>query len=106
MIQPQRLSSVGRNDSSSPSKIFPTYTPLALSPLGHGRDSNLELYVLFKHWLDTLDKADTVIDYSDYLPPVTSGYVRMSVCTVYNVHYIRMHVVHVSYACSACSVCM
>jgi nuclear factor related to kappa-B-binding protein len=41
--------------------------------IGHGRDSNIELFVLFKHWLDTLDRADTVIDYSDYLPPVTAS---------------------------------
>ena len=69
----------------------------ALSPPGHGRDSNLELYVLFKHWLDTLDKADTVIDYSDYLPPVTSGYVYVCMYSV----QCALH----PYACSACSAC-
>ena len=40
---------------------------------GLGRDSDAELYAMFKHWVDTLDDAQTVIDYSDYLPPVVGG---------------------------------
>ena len=47
--------------------IFPTSTT------GLGRDSDVELYVMFKYWMDTLEDAQTVIDYSDYLPPVVGG---------------------------------
>ena len=50
---------------------FEAHNPLRHA--GFGRDSDVELYVMFKHWLDTLDDAETIIDYSDYLPPVIGG---------------------------------
>ncbi|CAI8024304.1 Nuclear factor related to kappa-B-binding protein [Geodia barretti] len=37
--------------------------------MGHDRDSELELLVLFNHWLDTLDRSLEIVDYSDYEPP-------------------------------------
>eukprot|EP00731_Ephydatia_muelleri_P033837 Em0039g23a len=37
--------------------------------IGQDRDSEVELLVLCNHWLETLDRALPVIDYSDYDPP-------------------------------------
>ena len=37
--------------------------------IGQDRDSEVELLVLCNHWLETLDRALPIIDYSDYDPP-------------------------------------